>query len=208
MVKGFSEMAVSKKPIVFEAKRHETLSQDIEVPLSAFKGAEKLELSEFSCAIEGRDGAAYKWAESQLQALKDGRDPVALVKLTLKPKIGDHFDLLVRQNATFSQWRQSLRVLVPPPPIDDTIFIDASPQKPSSVTFSLRNRLDRDVHFEAYFTKESNLEYSVSPKSGIFKPGSPEENQLTITYQPTTFGKKSTAILMVEVRDFFIVFSE
>jgi hypothetical protein len=193
-------MIVSKKPIVLEMKPRETLSQDLEVQLSAFGASGKLTLNDFSLVLEGRQGTANKSVESQLRAiLEDGRNPVALVRLTLRPKIGEHFDLIVRHNSTLTQWRQAIRILVPPPPIDDTIFIEASLQKPSSVTFALRNRLDRDVHFQAYFTKESTSEYSVSPKSGVLKPGSPEENGLTITYQPTTFGRSAPAILMVEV---------
>jgi len=54
-----------------------------------------------------------------------------------------------------------------PPNADDVINIRSLMNKTSSVTFKLTNIAKRSAPYEAYFTPESDSEFTVMPKSGL-----------------------------------------
>ena len=53
-----------------------------------------------------------------------------------------------------------------PPPIDDSFEIIASINKASTVKFKLTNRLKSYSKFNAYFTADSCIDFTVNPKCG------------------------------------------
>jgi primase-polymerase (primpol)-like protein len=65
--------------------------------------------------------------------------------------------------------------MVPPP--DDQFEILSEINKATSVMFRLNNRVKSHAKFKAYFTSDSDMEFSISPKSGDLEPFGREGSQ-------------------------------
>jgi len=68
-------------------------------------------------------------------------------------------------HCVFFRFKVSLEAT--PPNADDVIMIRSPMNKTSSVTFKLTNIAKRAAPFKAYFTPESDSEFTVIPKTGL-----------------------------------------
>lgn len=64
------------------------------------------------------------------------------------------------------QWIFRCDFLCLAPPLDDKFEIVAAINKPASVKFRLTNRLKSYSKYNAYFTSDSCIDFTVSPKNG------------------------------------------
>ena len=94
------------------------------------------------------------------------------------------------------KFRVNLECLEPEP--DDHIFIESPLNRTTSVCFKLSNKIKFFSAFTAYFTKDSDPEFSVTPKSGELEPIGREPKNFVVSFMPQEYGKNSQAKLIIE----------
>ena len=70
------------------------------------------------------------------------------------------------------------------PEPDDNIFIESPLNRTTSVCFKLSNKVKFFSPFNAYFTKESDPEFTVSPKRGELEPVGREPKNFIVSFMP------------------------
>lgn len=64
--------------------------------------------------------------------------------------------------------------------------------------FKLTNRVEEFVNFKAYFTAESNNEFSVEPTNGMLEPFGKNGTEFKVGFRPKEYGKRKEAKLIIE----------
>jgi len=80
----------------------------------------------------------------------------------MKPYIANNLELLIDCDQG-GRWKFKLNMESLEPNSDDTIYIESPLNKTSSVSFKLINKIKEFSQFKAYFTKESDPEFTVIP---------------------------------------------
>ena len=113
-------------------------------------------------------------------------------------------EVVITDKSAQACWKVPIKLLAHPPKVDDTITIEGKLQKNSSVAFTLKNKLQKDLSFKAYFTKDSSSDFAVSPSEGILKSDEdrgPMDNRFTVTFLPKKYGKTFNGVLIIETDD-------
>jgi hypothetical protein len=96
------------------------------------------------------------------------------------------------------RWKFDVDLEATPPDADDTILIEANMHKTESVCFRLTNIFPTPARFEARFTPESPLEFTVIPTSGMLAPfGAEDGTPFIVSYTASHYGKALSGILEV-----------
>lgn len=89
------------------------------------------------------------------------------------------------------------------PEKDDVIQIYSPLHKTSSVSFRLTNRFKSHADFKAYFTYDSDPEFSVIPKEGTLEPYGKEGSTFIISFTPVEYGKNKYGKLIIETDEIY-----
>ena len=89
------------------------------------------------------------------------------------------------------------------PDVDDIISICSPLHKTSSVSFKLANRLKKFSHFQAYFTPDSDAEFSVIPKQGDLEPLGRDGTAFIISFSPSEYGKQKQGMLIIQTAELY-----
>lgn len=87
------------------------------------------------------------------------------------------------------------------PECDDIINIYAPLNKTSSVSFKLVNRYKNSTPFNAYFTPESDPEFSIMPKNGDLDGLGKDGTNFVVSFSPVEYGKNKVAKLYIETEE-------
>ena len=120
----------------------------------------------------------------------------------MKPYKIDNIELVIdcEQGGRW-KYRVNLESLEPEP--DDVICIESPLNKTTSVSFRLSNKLKVFSYFQAYFSKDSDNDFSVSPKEGELEPFGREPRIFTVSFSPLEYGKSSSAKLIIETESLY-----
>jgi hypothetical protein len=119
--------------------------------------------------------------------------------LSFKPKnVLTVFEVCARNGC---KWLYRVRFNFLPPPVDDQLDIATPINKPASVKFKLTNRLKAFAKFHAYFTSDSCIEFTVSPKHGELEPYGREGTPIEVVFCPTQYKKSWTGRLVIETEE-------
>ncbi|XP_035825915.1 cilia- and flagella-associated protein 47 [Aplysia californica] len=114
----------------------------------------------------------------------------------------DHQVQLLVRAATGGLWKFPLRFTATEPPVDDTVFIEASGLgKASSVGFRLNSQQKHPAVFNAFFEAGSDPEFSVTPQTGELMPGGTAGTLFTVSFLPNVYGKLYDAKLIIQIPD-------
>lgn len=69
--------------------------------------------------------------------------------------------------------------------------------------FRLNNRVKSHAKFKAYFTSDSDMEFSIFPKSGDLEPYGREGSQFEVTFAPTQYRNSWHGKIIIETEDSF-----
>ena len=89
------------------------------------------------------------------------------------------------------------------PAEDDLITIYSPLNRTSNISFKLANRFKKFSNFEAYFTPESDPEFSIIPKNGELEPLGREGTSFIISFTPLEYGKIRKGKLIIETDEFY-----
>ncbi len=92
------------------------------------------------------------------------------------------------------------------PEEDDTIFIYSPLNKTSSVSFKLTNRYKHSAPFNAYYTPDSDPEFSIMPKSGELDAYGKDGKTFIVSFTPIEYGKNKIGKLIIETEELFWFF--
>jgi len=94
-------------------------------------------------------------------------------------------------------WNFTLDLKASNPDVDDVIKIHASPGSSKSVAFALNNMLEGPAKFKAYFSKDTPIEFFVSPSTGLLRPEGEEPTTIVVSFSPKEYGKTVTGTLII-----------
>ncbi|CAD8050766.1 unnamed protein product [Paramecium sonneborni] len=95
-------------------------------------------------------------------------------------------------------WRFKLQVNALEPQIDDIIVITSEINLLTKVSFRLTNRIEEIANFKAYFTPDSNPEFSVEPLTGLLEPHGKKGTEFKLGFKPKEYGIRKEAKLIIE----------
>eukprot|EP00762_Andalucia_godoyi_P000316 ANDGO_03161.mRNA.1 hypothetical protein H310_00289 len=105
---------------------------------------------------------------------------------------------LVIHKKSGGRWKFDVELEATPPDPDDIIIIESNMHKTENVCFRLTNIFPTPAHFEARFTPESPLEFTVIPTSGTLAPfGSEDGTPFIVSYTATNYGKTLSGMLEI-----------
>lgn len=104
---------------------------------------------------------------------------------------------LVLNKQSGGRWRYDLLFESSDPLIDDVITIESSMNQTSSVSFNLQNQFVETAKFEAYFTPETPIEFSVYPMRGVLQPYGSEGTQFIVSFSPKEYGNTLIGKLLI-----------
>jgi len=98
------------------------------------------------------------------------------------------------------RWKFKLHLEASFPDPDDTIMITSAIHKSSSVSFKLNNYSKVAADFTAAFTNDSDIEFSVNPKSGILEKAKADMDatNFVVTFAPLEYGKIRSGKLVIQ----------
>jgi hypothetical protein len=109
-----------------------------------------------------------------------------------------------------ARWTFPVHLVSTLPTIDDTIIIQGAAKKTASVTFTLKNPLNKPIAFKSYFLKRRGpCEMNINPTEGtLIQEGNQgsNDNQFTVSYNPTSNGKSFNAIMVVDTDEFALFY--
>lgn len=92
------------------------------------------------------------------------------------------------------------------PEQDDIIQIYSPLHKTTSVSFKLSNRYKAIADFKAYFTYDSDPEFSVIPKQGVLEAYGKEGSIFIVSFTPVEYGKNKYGKLIIETNEIYWFF--
>ena len=106
---------------------------------------------------------------------------------------------LVINKSTGGRWRYLMRVTATEADPDDTISIEATLHRTSSVSFGITNSFPNYAPFKATFSMETPPEFVVSPTEGTLPPVGSAPFMFVVSFTPREYGKASVGKLLIEV---------
>lgn len=82
--------------------------------------------------------------------------------------------------------------------MDDIIVMESEINKVNKVSFRLTNRFEEFAQFKAYFTPQSNNEFTVEPLVGMLEPFGKKGTEFKVAFKPREYGKRKEAKLIIE----------
>lgn len=73
----------------------------------------------------------------------------------------------------------------------------------SKVSFRLTNRIEEIATFKAYFTPDSNSEFTVEPLSGPLEPFGKKGTEFKVGFKPKEYGIRKEAKLIIETESMY-----
>lgn len=101
------------------------------------------------------------------------------------------------------QWKFKMYLEAEEPDEDDIIVIQSPLNQTSSISFRLSNRYKQYSPFVAYFTPDSDPEFSVLPKSGELEPFGREGKNFIISFTPLEYGKFKKGKLVITTDELY-----
>jgi hypothetical protein len=98
-------------------------------------------------------------------------------------------------------WRFGIDLTATEPEPDDSFQLQAAVGSYSSVALRLCNRWLSYAPFEAYFTPDSALSFSVECRDAVLAPFGTEGTLITVTYAPTEYSHTQRGRLVVVTDD-------
>lgn len=106
-------------------------------------------------------------------------------------------ELLVYKSSG-GRWKYNVLLDAMEPEEDDTIIIESQMNKTASVAFKLTNQFKAFAEFDAKFTPDSDVTFSVSPSHGILEPYGREGTTIIVSFTPTEYGAPKTGKLLIQ----------
>lgn len=110
------------------------------------------------------------------------------------------FDLIISRR-TGGRWKFRVFLEATDPDEDDTLVIYSALNSTKSVSFKLTNRYKSFASFNAFFTPDSDPEFSIMPKSGDLEPLGREGRTFVVSFTPIDYGKMKRAKLIIETEE-------
>ena len=92
------------------------------------------------------------------------------------------------------------------PEEDDVIQIFSPINKTSSVSFRLANRFKTYSSFTAFFSPDSDPEFSIMPRTGELEPYGREGKNFIISFTPVEYGKMKQGKLVIQTDEIYWFF--
>ena len=110
--------------------------------------------------------------------------------------------LLVVVRSSGGRWPFEIQLDASDADVDDNIAIEAALKTTSVVTFRLVNRIPAYSPFQAFFSTDSALSFSVSPSSGLLGP--PESSDgaaFSVSFSPVEYGRRERGRLIIQTEE-------
>jgi hypothetical protein len=109
--------------------------------------------------------------------------------------------LLVVVRSSGGRWPFEIQLDASDGDVDDTITIEAALKTTSVVNFRLVNRISAYSPFQAFFSTDSALSFSVSPSSGILGPPDGDGTPFGVSFSPVEYGRLERGRLIVQTEE-------
>lgn len=113
---------------------------------------------------------------------------------------------LLLKKKSGGRWRYDLLFDVVEPLVDDVITIEAPMNQTASVTFNITNQYPEPAKYEAYFSPDTPIEFSVNPIKGELKPYGSEGTPITVSFSPKEYGNMLLGKLIITTNDMMVYF--
>lgn len=110
------------------------------------------------------------------------------------------FDLIISK-PTGGRWKFTVFLEATEPEEDDIITIFSPLNATRSISFKLTNRYKSFATFNAFFTPDSDAEFSIMPKTGELEPFGREGRTFVVSFTPIDYGKIRKGKLIIETEE-------
>jgi hypothetical protein len=129
----------------------------------------------------------YLKITSVSNTLSCGLDPLLYqVIFTPQKPFRANFELIISK-PTGGRWKYKGIVESTEPEVDDVLTIYAPMFRTNSVSFKLTNRFKYSAQFSAYFTPESDPDFSIMPRLGELEPIGRDGKNFIVSFTPVTY---------------------
>ena len=112
------------------------------------------------------------------------------------------FDIIISK-PTGGRWKYRTFIESTIPDEDDTLVVYSPLNTTRSVSFKLTNRSKSFATFNAFFTPESDPEFTILPRTGELEPLGREGTTFVISFTPMEYGKIRKGKLIIETEELF-----
>lgn len=207
LIKGIAEAPSSEEVIELKTRARKRLEKVVELHLAGLGSSASSEEFTFEVMVPDSSPVASflrRCLQFHLRnpIVSDGAEPLVfdVVFEPLKQVTRQTVELVVSKKSG-GRWRFQVQVEALEPEVDDIIRIHSQIHKTSSVSFRLTNQFDSYAEFQAYFTRDSSIEFTVSPKSGVLPPYGHEGTPFVVSFTPHEYGKNLVGKLIIVSED-------
>ena len=201
-IKGITEAPYSNKDIILKTKSGKETEKHFSLKIEGLDNIDKKEAFTYKLQIKHKEQKNIeKWFK--IKSIKDkidkNGDEISYVfsLLPYKP-FKTHVELLISRKSG-GRWRVKILLEALEPDYFETFNIVSQLNVKTNVQFKLYNN-DKKISsdFLAYFTQDSDTEFSVLPKKGVLQPVIKDGTDICVSYLPVEYGKLKVGKLIVE----------
>lgn len=147
----------------------------------------------------------YLKITSVSSSLSSGSDPLIYqVFFTPQKPFKANFEIMISR-PTGGRWKFKAFAEATEPDEDDVLTIYSPMYVTNSVCFKLTNRFKYSATFAAYFTPDSDPEFSIMPKSGELDPVGRDGKNFIVSFTPVSYVQMRKVCICVELKFIFII---
>lgn len=206
-LKGVTESFLNNLSFAFKAKSRETLIDELKIQLPGLP--KELCQESFSLEIDNLPKEFLNVIQKsfKITPIKNTLstpDDFLRYKVNFTPMkpFKTTLDLLISIESG-GRWKFKLTLEATEPDEDDIIHIFSPINKTSSVSFRLSNRYKSYSPFTAFFSPDSDPEFSVMPRTGELEPYGREGKNFIVSFTPVEYGKMKQGKLIIQTDEIY-----
>lgn len=206
-IKGVTESFLNNLSFSFKVKSRETLIDELNIQLPGLpqelcKETFMLEIDNIPQEFMSLIQKSFKI--TALKSTLNHPEDNLRYKVTFNPMkpFKSSIDLLISIESG-GRWKFKLSLEATEPDEDDVIQIFSPINKTSSVSFRLANRYKNYSPFTAFFSPDSDPEFSVMPRTGDLEPYGREGKNFIVSFTPVEYGKMKQGKLIIQTEDLY-----
>lgn len=133
--------------------------------------------------------------------LKNNQDELKYqIKFSPMKPFKTHLDLIISK-PTGGRWKFRVFLEATDPDEDDILTVYAPLSATRSISFKLTNKYKNFATFNAFFTPDSDPEFTIMPRTGELEPLGREGRTFVVSFTPLDYGKIRKGKLIIETEE-------
>ena len=189
----------------FKTKARVPLTEEIQIRLPGLPNDSKKQIFTYEIAnipMEMQNLIKKCFTIGEIKnSIENNKDELKyLVKFNPMKPLKSQIDLIISK-PTGGKWKFRVFLEATDPDEDDTLVVYAPLNSTRSISFKLTNRFKSFATFNAFFTPDSDPEFTIMPRAGELEPLGREGKTFVISFTPLDYGKTRRGKLIIETEE-------